>query len=789
MKKQKKITILIVLFIIIFNIFFNTIVNAVSSDLLISLGTGQYAIEVTKTTTVDDIIKILGEPKLVTPSAFGGSAYTFYTDDNYNNYLYIETLSDGQIFSYGSIDKTFKTQTYSYGDNYPYSDNMALHGYMITNSEGMITGGIFYNKNALLGGRYKEIMNFYQTNYLSDETNYTIGLSKQGILMYNALSVQLENKDTTPIVFDEEVFYINKQFQEFGSDISEYLRQMNLFASCVKSVGVKSSVEIADTYYMINPLMFGGMAYNNKYLVFENKNIAVFSYDKDTKILRAITISADAFDRNKIIDYTAEEKEKLKAGREEYKQAVENLQKEDEVYDINPVIETPSGLVAGQLKESKQEGILQYINAIRVAGGLPKFETNDRINEVAQYKSTLVSYRKVKLGLDIAHYFDKPEGVLDSFYDTAMGRKDGVYDVGGYAENIATTNENIRWQEMVSAIQLLIDDSTNDSGWDTFGHRLALLSSKHKYIGFGISPYVAVNEFNSSNTTYTDCAEAWPSKGVTFLETLLATKFAWTVKFVDKYTVQKDKTTATIKCLNTGETWDFTEEEMSNNKKFVITTDSLSAINNKVIMYDSSIIPQAGYVYEVTINGLKDNITGQDADYTYRAVFDYADTNNYVDTIKDIKIEEPQDMQKNGETYVTEVGKEIKLNAIIDDASVVDKKITWSSSNEDIIEVKQNGQLVIKKETSTPVTITVSSDANGLSDSMQIIVNEKPKLLKGDVNRDGKVALYDAFRILRQAIIGGDLLDDELYIMDYNDDGKVALYDAFRFLRQAILED
>ena len=59
MKKQKKITILIVLFIIIFNIFFNTIVNAVSSDLLISVGTGQYAIEVTKTTTVDDIIKIL----------------------------------------------------------------------------------------------------------------------------------------------------------------------------------------------------------------------------------------------------------------------------------------------------------------------------------------------------------------------------------------------------------------------------------------------------------------------------------------------------------------------------------------------------------------------------------------------------------------------------------------------------------------------------------------------------------------------------------------------------------
>ena len=75
----------LVIVLLLFNLSFNVIANAATSDLLISQGTGQYAITVTKTSTVDDIIKVLGEPKLTTPSAFGGEAYSFYTDDNYSN--------------------------------------------------------------------------------------------------------------------------------------------------------------------------------------------------------------------------------------------------------------------------------------------------------------------------------------------------------------------------------------------------------------------------------------------------------------------------------------------------------------------------------------------------------------------------------------------------------------------------------------------------------------------------------------------------------------------------------
>ena len=63
----------------------------------------------------------------------------------------------------------------------------------------------------------------------------------------------------------------------------------------------------------------------------------------------------------------------------------------------------------------------------------------------------------------------------------AMGNREG------YAENVGITNKDIRYYEMIGAIDRYIDDSAEDP--QTFGHRLALLSSEYRYFGFGISPY------------------------------------------------------------------------------------------------------------------------------------------------------------------------------------------------------------------------------------------------------------------------------------------------------------
>ena len=106
---------------------------------------------------------------------------------------------------------------------------------------------------------------------------------------------------------------------------------------------------------------------------------------------------------------------------------------------------------------------------------------------------------------------------------------------------------------------------------------------------------------------------------------------------------------------------------------------------------------------------------------------------------------------------------------------------TWSSSNKNVATVDENGII-------TPIevgTATISLTINGTKSDCTVVVETANK--KGDVNKDGKVKLYDALMILKQSILGGDLDDDMLYIMDYNDDGKVKLYDALKFLQQAIL--
>ncbi len=61
---------------------------------------------VTDEMTLDDVIELFGEPKVMTPSMFGGNACTFY-GDGYSDYLYIETYEDNTIASYGSISEGF----------------------------------------------------------------------------------------------------------------------------------------------------------------------------------------------------------------------------------------------------------------------------------------------------------------------------------------------------------------------------------------------------------------------------------------------------------------------------------------------------------------------------------------------------------------------------------------------------------------------------------------------------------------------------------------------------------
>lgn len=715
---MKKLKIFISILIFLGIAAFSNKAFALTSGDLISVGTGNYSITVNTNTSISDISKVLGEPKLETSSAFGGKAYTFYTDDDYNNYLYVETDESGKIISFGSVDPTYKTRTYSYGDKYNYRENGALHGCLLNNNS-VVEGGVYYNRDALVNGSVSDTIEKFKTNYGSEQsqssTYYLKGIVQHAILMYNAISTRVGNK--TNLKFNEDFFYINEQLKESGSSIKNYLSAMDKSSSMKVISRMKEDIELSNSiYYMLNPLMFASSAIDNKSLDLENKTIAVMDYDINKKQLYAIAVSEDIFDQRNVIDLTNEETSRLAAGRAEYEEAMKNFKEDSELYEVEPQSTDVSTLRAGKLKQSKKVGITNYINAIRVAAGLPKLKISEDAFLVAQHISTLISYRLTELKLPIKHVPEQPDGLSDEYYKIAIG------DGKGYTENLGYSATLSSYSTMMYYINLFLDDSTETP--QNFSHRAKILDPEYTYWGFGISPYTFSNEFygyKASNIFL----EAWPAEGVTFLETLTNRQFFWTAQFLDKYKIT-DTTTVNVKCLNTGETWSFNTEEDTSNRKYKRYINAIQSINNKVVFYDNTTDPKPGYVYQVTISNIQDTTSNTLTSYSYRTVFEYADMSNYPTTSSKIEITPPSNIKTSSDgVYFIPIGEEIKFSAILDE-SATNKKVTWVSSNP-TVRVTQNGTVIADDLTDEDVTIGVSYDGSE-NVTAQVIVRPYKKI-------------------------------------------------------------
>ncbi len=709
---MKKLRIILVLFFFFaITCLLDSNVFALTSNDLISVGTGRYAITVTKQTTVDQIKGVLGEPKVETPSAFGGRAYTFYTDNNYSNYLYIETTSDGTIASYGSVDPTYKTYTYSYDDAYNYRENGVLHGCLF-NFNGKIKGGIYYNKYDIFDGNYNNTVNFYEETYKSDENTYLRSLIEHSVPMFNALSTNQGYK--TNLVFNEDFFYINQQFKELGSSIKDYFERMDK-SNYYRGIKLREKIGFTNSvYYILNPGIIASLCSYSFGTDFSEKNIAVFDYNMDTKIITTGAVSPDAFKRHDSVDLTDDEVQKLVDGRKEYKKAIEDLYLENSIYKIEPQTKNPSTLVAGELVDSKKRGILEYVNAIRVAAGLSKLELDEHAYDISQHIATLISYRKTELGLDITHIPAKPDGVTQEYYQASLGVNDGYAENLGYASNETSTSI------MMHHINMFLDDSAERP--QNFSHRTKLLDTEFTRFGYGISNVTFANEFSGYKASDVKL-QAWPAEGITFLESLVDKRFKWTAQFVKQYKVQ-DNTTVSVRCLNTDREWNFTEEEgtTSSNRYFTRYTKSISSINNKVVFYDSTIVPEVGYVYEITIHNLLDENTNRSTDYKYRAVFQYADEDSNPTGVTKISL---TNLEKNGikevngkpGTYYVPIGETVNFD--IDLGNVVDNKVTWHSSS-DKVKVTQNGLVTASDLCDEDVTISVYYDGSDVITSFLV---------------------------------------------------------------------
>ena len=729
-------------------------------------------------TTIEEITSWYGHgPRVVTDSLFGGKAYSFYYGNNFDDYLYIETIADGRIFSYGSVDPSYQTATYSFNDTYPYTERNALYGCLLSD-DNKIIGGVYYNKSIYLNGQSKTIINSYRARFEEEyckinaldssseigtdkdkglQSRVMLDMSKHAILMYNGL-MNYYNKPGNFFVTDrdsngvdtfstfENYFYINNQFIEFGTTLFNYLSDMGFGTSYYNTLGAKSNCDIAySTYYIMNPLQLAGMGRLQKNKDLSNRNIPVWTYSYKDKKLNGTSFSPNCFDRYESIELNSVEKSRLYAGRLYYKEAIKKFGNDisTDLYKNLPRYETAAGLYEGLLKDNIKEGITFYYNSLRAANGLDLVIADDEGFNIAQHMTTLLEYGFVKYGNGLSHHPDQYPGVSDEYYNIAI--RTGT----SWGDSLSFIARQANTQSMIQHINNMLYDEDDSF---QFGHRNHLLTPYYTRFGYGITGFFASLQLNGAHDTDFIATGMPAVDGVTFMENLIAKKFKWTIVFDENHYLVQDSCTTTIKCLNTGDTWTFKNEE--NNKGVRVyqnlTYDDITySFANKILLYDRTIEPMAGYVYQVTVTGLKNKNTGKTENYTYRTTFQYADETKNPTSTNSLHINTDNLYKIDGydSVYYAPIAKPLKLKLTMGDPTVVDKKVTWSSSNPEILSVTQDGTIWAEAPSKEQVIISVQFDGSTVSDQIvfmpyipltDVTLNESEFEMSPDPNGAGK---------------------------------------------------
>lgn len=696
---------------------------------------------ITKTTTIAQVNRMFGEPKIETECAFGGKAYSYF-DDAYSYYLYLETDATGSIKAYGAIGGNFKAKRYAQGDKH---DGYYWHlsGEIIENyRENTVMGIMEYNCNSA-------DVNAYWNLYEKNASDYLYGLQQHCIAASKVVGTQYD-RSFVQTYADEDVFYRNEQLKYNGSDIYEY----------ANNTGKTESIEFcrrytSQTFYesLPNPIGFGRSTLyyehtaNYAYTLYD---INMVDYATRKYNETVLFIDPSCLEERKSVELTQEEKNKLAAAQEQYDLYTTHAEQIGSgLYEREPQY-TELPLDAGKYKTIALQAVTDFLNVARAGLGIGTLRLNEEIADCAQHKATLVYYMNQN-GMGAGHFPIQPEGVSDAFYGKAQ----------------SYMNENLFTGTIQTSICYALNDGYGESV--ACGHRYNLLGPSYTEwgvgaVGSGISfGWQGAHKF-SGNANFENELVAWPSNGIMPIDLVGVGIGNWTAKFYKGYKVTSDSE-VTVKCLNTDAVYEITKANRNESgKELSVTGTSLITFRDDAITYED------GDVFEITIHKVSfpDGTIG---DYTYRSVFHNFYQENAVETTG---------IHLNTNTVTLTVGQKERVLALAEPENASNKMMQFTSSNEAVAKVRQDGMITALGEGTTTITV----ECGGNKETITVVVN---KALKGDVNKDGYVRLYDAFKILEQAILGGKLTKEELYIMDYNEDGKVNLFDAFRFLEQAIL--
>lgn len=666
--------------------------NGLASDELLKFN--NYTIK--ENTTISEINSKFGSPKVEGDSAFGGKSYS-YSDNNLTWYLHIETNSNGKIKGYGCIGGNFSTKRYSYGDDYD-GRVYYLGGNVLTDYyTDKIIGVYSYNCTS------KEADDYWE-RYKSD-AKYLYDLQKHSIEVSKYFA-KVHDNDFTQTYIDEYLFYTNEQLKANGTDIYNY----GVDTGNTKYISLVRSGTSTIYESLLNPIKIGSQAENYarasnyKYLFFDIK----ITQEEPLKLWQTLVFIDPSFIEEKNeVPLTEREQELLVNVKEEYKKQIENIDLanqysqengshfvEEPVYDELP-------LNAGKWNDYALQAATATLNVARVGLGLTPVNLNGDMVTAAQNKATLVAYNNSH-DLDSGHYPEKPDGVSDEFYNKAQSYM---------AENLYHGN-----------VQDSIVNALNDGYGDPqeCGHRYNLLDPSHNQwgvgaVGSGLSfGWQGVHKFNTNGTYNSVELVAWPSNGIFPIEMAYSGIGNWTARFYKNYTVSSD-TEVVIKCLNNGKTYEINKNNKNDSGKFLKAVDS-----RQLTFRDDTIAYEDEDVFEITLHNVEDD-DGNLTDYTYRSVFK---------SLSQLNSKDVTDLSVDKSNVTVAVGETQKVNVAVFPDDATDVLMKFTSSDESVAKVRQDGLISGIKEGKATITITCGD----VTKTVSVIVEKK--LPFKDVNKE-----------------------------------------------------
>lgn len=643
----------------------------VENTVLLKLGN----ISITKDMTMEQVKAMLGEPKLVTKSMLGGSAYTFYSG-NYENYIYLETDGDGKIVAYGSISPGFETDQHKYGEvteRYYWF----MSGYLETTfEENKVEAAIDYVRDRVTSASYEAA---YQRFF--NDVECRMGVAKQATMMANAIFAM--NGQTVQKEFDEDTFYLMEQIRQ-TQGISGYDYFNNIGKSSYYSlISTSYSDRYADGFDRCfpNPLELAGSRGNYRIdEAYTDSNLCYYYVEGSGMRLERGFINPAFLEQKNRVPYTQEEQELLAQGRALYQESVDLWNGQKTYYEEEPVYERIP-LSAGEIHEDKIKASVLLINAIRASAGIGQLEYSPEITQSAQDKAVMVAYAN-KNGLESGHYLPQHEGITDEMYQSGMRyMNENLYMCG------------ILGGQVISSINQALDDGYGDP-W-TAGHRYNLLDPDYAQVGLGEVAGQGVHKFSGSQNSDVDMV-AWPSKGIAALESINSKNLNWTVKFYKNYHVNQN-TTVQAKLLNSGQTWEFSLEDipdsdLQDSVRYQIFTGG----TNQLAFYNSEMPLEQGNVFEITINGLTSD-DGETCSYQYRTVCERLYQSEGSTSVTGVRMGQELLSMKRGES------KDLSVSVLPQDAG--NTMVIWESENPNVAEVNQYGTVTAKGAGKTRITV------------------------------------------------------------------------------------